>query len=389
MENNEIPPYDIPFGNDDNGINMDNMPQNLPQNTPADSNMYGNPQMGEENINLNNELLNDDFQPQIPTSDEIPNADDMPAFDDSSVPAGDETVAEQHGTFPPKYTQSEPKKGGGISILVLLAVVFILFTILAGAMVFLYADNIPFLSKNKNNTENIETMELNDNLSQELDSLPQEDMAQEGDIATGGEAAEDTEGTGIEITRGGRGGRTAMNDNPEMPSRGRGIQQGNENMPPLPGTENNQNDPMAQKRYYTNGTIGRIDPFNPVSNAGGELFEIIVPPVDPTPDIETQALMSLRIAGIMYTPEAPSAIINIKGQDQLVRTGDKFDGFSVQRITKDKVTVKAGINVYTASVGEILNIEQVGVNSIPNLNKKFAGPYSKGKDKIIEINMID
>ena len=91
----------------------------------------------------------------------------------------------------------------------------------------------------------------------------------------------------------------------------------------------------------------------------------------------------------MYSADSPSAIINIAGSDQLVRKGDKFNGFSVEKITKDKVTVRAGKNVYTASVCEILKIESVGVNAIPNLNKKFAGPYSKGKDRIIEINMLE
>ena len=91
----------------------------------------------------------------------------------------------------------------------------------------------------------------------------------------------------------------------------------------------------------------------------------------------------------MYTPDSPSAIINIAGEDQLVRKGDQFDGFKIMSITKDKVTVKYGVNVYTASVGEIISVDQVGVNAIPNLNKKFAGPYSKGKDRIIEINMLD
>ena len=73
----------------------------------------------------------------------------------------------------------------------------------------------------------------------------------------------------------------------------------------------------------------------------------------------------------------------------MVRIGDKFDGYNVVGITKDKVTVRAGKNVYTASVGETVDVESAGVRPIPNLNRKFAGPYSKGSGRIIEINTIN
>ena len=136
------------------------------------------------------------------------------------------------------------------------------------------------------------------------------------------------------------------------------------------------------------GNIGRLDPFNPAGSSN-QLFDVLLPPSNPTPDVEAQQLMTLKISGIMYTPDSPSALINIAGDDQLVRRGDKFNGFSVEGITKDKVTVRNGKNTYTASVGESLNVESVGVNAIPNLNKKFAGPYSKGNGKIIEINTLN
>ena len=352
MENNEIPPYDIPFNNDDNGET--NLNPTDSENNSTDDQILNFDDI-EENENINTQEQDSEISDDAPSPEEINN------------------------------TQAPNKKG---SLAALFIIVFILAIILLGALAYIYADalNLPFLSKKSPDT--VETMNLSNDMSGNLDSLQEEDASLDNSEVQG----EESEDTGIEITRSERSLDKNQQNSPSLPeNRERPRRMNNdENFPPLPGTNNQNmmNDQMARIRYYS-GPVGRLDPFNPKSSSGADLFEIIVPPVDPTPDTETQALMSLRISGIMYTPEAPSAIINIKGQDQLVRKGDKFDGFSVEKITKDKVTVKAGVNVYTASVGEILNIEQVGINSIPNLGKKFAGPYSKGKDKIIEINMID
>ena len=363
MENNEIPPYDIPL-NDNNGMNMEpTVGGDIYNNAPLSSDA---PLPGDES------LVDFNFDDNIPPQDGQPQADGQPQSNQAQA----DYPQEMDGTAF-ESAASQPPKKGGMSVLALLLLVFFLIIVLIGALLFVYADslNIPFLSKK--DTQKVETMKLNDDMSGSLDSLPSEEndsFAEEGN-----------EDTGVEITR-----ERNLSEEDTTGLDNREQRPGGENYPSLqePGS-NPQDNQIARANYYSNGPVGRLDPFNPRNSSNNDLFEIIVPPVDPSPDLETQALMSLRISGIMYTPDSPSAIINIAGQDQLVRRGDKFDGFSVERITKDKVTVKAGINVYTASVGEILNIEQVGVNSIPNLNKKFAGPYSKGKDKIIEINMID
>lgn len=353
MDNNEIPPYNIPFNNDDNNGEENLNPMDSGNNGIEDSILKSDSIAEDENIN--NQELNSEVSDDAPLPEEI------------------------------NSTHTPNKKG---SLAALFIIVFVLAIILLGALAYIYADtlNLPFLSKKSPDT--VETMNLSNDMSGNLDSLQEEDASLDNSELSG----EESEDTGIEITRSGKNLDNNQQNSPSLPENMEKPRRmnNNENFPPLPGTNNQNmmNNQMARVRYY-GGSVGRLDPFNPKSSSGADLFEIIVPPVDPTPDTETQALMSLRISGIMYTPEAPSAIINIKGQDQLVRRGDKFDGFSVEKITKDKVTVKAGVNVYTASVGEILNIEQVGINSIPNLGKKFAGPYSKGKDKIIEINMID
>ena len=83
--------------------------------------------------------------------------------------------------------------------------------------------------------------------------------------------------------------------------------------------------------------------------------------------------METTISGIMYDYKNPSAIINIDGQDQLVRRGDKLAGYIVLDITKDKVVIKSGSNVYRASVGQSISAEELNINQVANLKRKFAG----------------
>lgn len=392
MDNKEIPPYDLdmPF-NDDNGGNNNNNDINI---VPIESeDLLGLDISENSDVNIGNM----DNMANIENTDNMNNVDNFSNFDNFND-VGNVDNAEQfrevknpedipdipdvnYAETPNMQAQPAPKekKKDGSPVLLIL-IVFILLIVLVAVLAVVYADNLnlPFLSKKEtiNKTDSISTMNLSDDDSNELNKLSSEEGNESAD--TESVENESSEDTGIEITR-------AKNNDL---TQGSGLNQ--QNYPSLPGANDSmQNNQLADSHYYSNSNIGRLDPFNPVNASGGELFEIIVPPVDPTPDPETQALMSLKITGIMYTPDSPSAIINIAGQDQLVRGGDKFDGFSVEKITKDKVTVKTGANIYTASVGEILNIEQVGINTIPNLNRKFAGPYYKGKDKIIEINMTE
>lgn len=379
MDNKEIPPYDLdmPFDDDNNNNNDINI-------VPIESDDLLGLQLSEnEEINTNNidninnfdniDNITDDVGNDIGNINNTNEAESIVNVEQFTEIRNPEDIPDESSERTPDLQKQPNRKQNdgsiiGLLLFVIISSIIVIFVI----VVFLFADNlnIPFLKKK--DTAKINKIELTSNDSSKLDGLDNNSVSSEGDLSN--VENESSEDTGIEITR----EKNNFNDQ-------------NQNYPSLPGVDNNsmQNNQLSNMTYYSNGNIGRLDPFSPINDSGGELFEIIVPPVDPTPDTETQALMSLKITGIMYTPDSPSAIINIAGQDQLVRSGDRFDGFSVERITKDKVTVKTGVNVYTASVGEILNIEQVGINSIPNLNKKFAGPYYKGKDKIIEINMTE
>ena len=137
----------------------------------------------------------------------------------------------------------------------------------------------------------------------------------------------------------------------------------------------------------TIGDVGRKNPFLPngtkvavsepgVIDGGASSvgFEIIEPPALAPESPVVAKLLSTKVAGIMYDPKSPSAIINIDGFDQLVKIGDVLDSFYIMDITKNKVIIKSQSNVYKASVGQPLNSEKV-VNSaeISNLEHKFYG----------------
>lgn len=131
------------------------------------------------------------------------------------------------------------------------------------------------------------------------------------------------------------------------------------------------------------GNEGRENPFLPFKEEKVALpgkyssadFDIIEPPTAVLPDPKAMQLMETTISGIMYDYRNPSAIVNINGQDQLVRKHDKLNGFTVLDITRDKVVIKSGTNIYRASVGQSITTEDVNFNDIANLNHKFAGSY--------------
>ena len=75
----------------------------------------------------------------------------------------------------------------------------------------------------------------------------------------------------------------------------------------------------------------------------------------------------------MYDKFSPSAILNIEGNDYLVKKGDVVNKYKVLNITQNSVTVKLGNNTYNAGIGEILTEGSVNYNDVSNLSKKFGG----------------
>lgn len=158
----------------------------------------------------------------------------------------------------------------------------------------------------------------------------------------------------------------------------------------------NKSDPLLNNSTVTVkiGDLGRDNPFRPydprMATAGSNLaynsigFDIITPPTTIMEDSSATRLLESTISGIMYDSRNPSAIINIDGQDQLVRKGDKLAGYAILDITRDKVVIKSGSNIYRAAVGQSIPLDAVNINQVANLKRKFAGSYTTGI-KSIEI----
>ena len=126
--------------------------------------------------------------------------------------------------------------------------------------------------------------------------------------------------------------------------------------------------------------IVKTDPFVPYRDINGkDLVDdvptaALVPPPDAVNESSDAArVMDTMVSGILYDKFSPSAILNIEGNDYLVKKGDVVNNYKVLDIVKDSVTVCLGANVYTAGIGEILTEGQLNNNEVSNLNNKFGG----------------
>lgn len=123
--------------------------------------------------------------------------------------------------------------------------------------------------------------------------------------------------------------------------------------------------------------FGRSNPFLPSSEAFSDVtrygFELMAPPNSITEGSEASKVVTTKVSGIMYDSKSPSAILNIEGNDYLVRSGDYINNYKVLSISKDLVTVQLGVNVYKAKVGEVISDSEMNYNQVYNLQKKFGG----------------
>jgi len=102
-------------------------------------------------------------------------------------------------------------------------------------------------------------------------------------------------------------------------------------------------------------------------------FNIVEPPEYVNENSDAARVMDTIVSGILYDKFSPSAIINIEGNDYLVKKGDVVNNYKVLDITQDSVTVKLGANVYKAGIGEILTEGTIKQNEVSNLSNKFGG----------------
>ncbi len=130
--------------------------------------------------------------------------------------------------------------------------------------------------------------------------------------------------------------------------------------------------------------VVKANPFVPYRQLAGDAqnkalindvpkFDLLDPPEIASPDSQAAKIMDTVVSGILYDKFSPSAILNIDGNDYLVKKGDTVNNYKVLAIARDSVTVKLGKNTYKAGIGEPLTEGGVNFNDVSNLSKKFGG----------------
>lgn len=126
------------------------------------------------------------------------------------------------------------------------------------------------------------------------------------------------------------------------------------------------------------GTV-KANPFLPYRDISGSTvsdvpkYDLVAPPEVINENSDAARVMDTIVSGILYDKFSPSAILNIEGNDYLVKKGDVVNNYKVLNILQDSVTVKLGNNVYKAGIGEILTEGTLNHNDVSNLSKKFGG----------------
>lgn len=127
------------------------------------------------------------------------------------------------------------------------------------------------------------------------------------------------------------------------------------------------------------GTV-KANPFLPYreinkSNSVKDVpkYDLVEPPEFVTEGSEAARVMDTVVSGILYDKYSPSAILNIEGNDYLVKKGDVVNNYKILNIMQDSVTVMLGKNTYKAGIGEILTEGSINYNNVSNLSKKFGG----------------
>jgi len=157
-----------------------------------------------------------------------------------------------------------------------------------------------------------------------------------------------------------------------------------------------KSDVFEKKVVVSIENYGRLDPFMPyseksiASSSVPAFSDIPLPPSVGEADTSVKDLIQAKVAGILYDRYRPTAILNILGEDHLVKKGESISDFYIQDIQKDYVVVKSGYNVYKTSIGEIVEGTSSVVESAGNtLGATFAGPrHPSSSSDGIEIKSV-
>lgn len=126
--------------------------------------------------------------------------------------------------------------------------------------------------------------------------------------------------------------------------------------------------------------VVKANPFVPYRDISGlpatvdvPSFTLVEPPEVLNENSDAARVMDTMVSGILYDKHSPSAILNIEGNDYLVKKGDVVNNYKIVNILENSVTVKLGANVYKAGIGEILTEGTLNYNEVSNLSNKFGG----------------
>jgi hypothetical protein len=130
---------------------------------------------------------------------------------------------------------------------------------------------------------------------------------------------------------------------------------------------------------------GRSNPFKPFVEKSlytNYVQQIDVPqPPEYNPDPNLPTLLGIKVSGILYDNERPSAIININNSDYLVHKGDFLFDFSVKNITANNISIKYKNNIYSAGIGEIIE-GVININPVNNRVVTMSNPSGTNSSDI-------
>lgn len=131
--------------------------------------------------------------------------------------------------------------------------------------------------------------------------------------------------------------------------------------------------------------IVKANPFLPYRNIDGvngnedslvndvPRIDLIAPPDFTEEGSDAAKMLDTTVSGILFDKFSPSAILNVDGNDYLVKKGDVVHNYKIVSIAQDSVTIQNGKNTFKAGIGELLTDGSVNYNDVSNLDKKFGG----------------
>jgi hypothetical protein len=138
--------------------------------------------------------------------------------------------------------------------------------------------------------------------------------------------------------------------------------------------------------------LSKMPNFNTTINTNKlkvlEFSDLPLPPSIKDKNSQLGYLIQAKVTGILYDRYKPTAIINVMGEDYLVRKGSKVSEFYIQDIKKDYVIIKSGFNTYKTSIGEIVDAPIAATTNTATVNNFDNFSRASSSSDKIEIKPI-